>query len=91
MAGKQSASVQEALRLIDGGMNPYGAAKASGAVESSVYAALKRRAVKAAGPVGGDPEAVLREMALAGKVEEVALIAGRLFLLTEELKRSARK
>lgn len=93
MAGKQSASVQEALKLIDAGMNPYAAAKQANAVQASVYAAVKRRAVKAvavAGPAG-DPEAALRQMALAGRVEEVGLIVGRLYLLLEELKSGDRK
>lgn len=92
MAGKQNPAVQEALRLIDGGMSAYAAAKQVGAVQASVYSALKRREVSP--PVvsgGGDPEAALRAMAEGGKWEEVSLIAGRLHLLCEELKRADRK
>ena len=89
MAGKQNPAVQEALRLIDSGMNPYAAAKQAGAVQASVVLAAKRREAKVVA-CADDPEAALREMALAGKVDEVALIAGRLHLLTVELKAAQR-
>lgn len=92
MAGKQNPAVQAALQLIDGGMSAYAAAVQAGAVQASVYSALKRRQAKQAPEVtsgaGQDPESVLRAMAQAGQWEEVSLIAGRLHFLCEELKRS---
>lgn len=92
MAGKQNPAVQAALRLIDEGMTPYSAAQQAGAVQASVYSALKRRQGAAVAPVpGDDPEAVLRAMAQAGQVEAVSLIAGRLFLLCEELRQVGKR
>ena len=94
MAGRKNPKVQEALKLVDAGMNPYAAAKAADAVQASVYAAVKRRmpAVMVQTDAGGKgPEATLRAMALAGEVEEVGLIIGRLFLLLEELRQNDHK
>jgi transposase len=42
MAARQSAAVDEALRLIAGGMTPYAAAKQVGIALSTIYRALKR-------------------------------------------------
>ncbi len=94
MVGKTNPKVQDALKLIDAGEKPYAAAKKTGAVQASVYAAVKRRSQGVKVPAarqgaGNDPEATLRAMALAGDVEEVGLIVGRLFLLLEELRRKA--
>lgn len=43
MAGKQSADVDKALRLIDKGMSAYAAAKKVGIALSTIYRALARR------------------------------------------------
>lgn len=43
MSGRQSAAVDEALRLIAGGMNPFAAAKAAGIWPATIYRALKRQ------------------------------------------------
>jgi len=46
MAGKPNPKVQEALALVAQGHTVYAACKATGAVQASVYAAVKRGAVK---------------------------------------------
>jgi len=46
MAGKPNPKVQEALALVAQGHTVYAACKATGAVQASVYTAVKRGAVK---------------------------------------------
>lgn len=45
MAGRQSAAVDRALKLIARGMTPYAAAKRVGIALSTIYRAIKRRQV----------------------------------------------
>ncbi len=43
MAARQSAAVDEALRLVAGGMTPYAAAKKTDIALTTIYRALKRQ------------------------------------------------
>lgn len=82
--------IKQALALIESGSTPHAAAVAVGLAPGNVYRELKRQAAKkpAAEPVGtSDPEAVLRQWIADGRVEEVGLIVGRLYLMLEEAKR----
>jgi hypothetical protein len=47
MAGKQTARVNRAVKLVDLGATPYAAAKKSRIALSTIYRALKRRATSA--------------------------------------------
>ena len=42
MAGRQSAEVEKALRLVRQGLTPYAAARKVGIALSTIYRALKR-------------------------------------------------
>ena len=46
MSGRQSSQVDEALRLIAGGLSAYAAARRMGIAESTIYRAVKRHGVK---------------------------------------------
>ena len=43
MAGRQSAAVDQALKLIAGGMSAYAAAKKAGIALSTIYRAVGRK------------------------------------------------
>ena len=50
MSARQSAIVDEALRLVAQGMTPYAAAKKTGIAMSTVYKAVKRHRSQAPDP-----------------------------------------
>ncbi len=47
MSARQSAAVDEALRLVASGLTPYAAAKKTGIAFGTMYAAIKRQKVAA--------------------------------------------
>lgn len=53
MSARQSAAVDEALRLVAGGMTAYAAAKQTGIALTTIYRALKRQASLPAQAPGG--------------------------------------
>lgn len=49
MSARQSSAVDQAIRLIRGGMTPYAAAKKVGIAMTTVYRACKRHGIKPEG------------------------------------------